>query len=540
MASEIARRARRAHEERAWQRAFDLFAAADAEYPLEVADVERFAECAALTGRDARFIELLERCYEAHLAAGSNLDAARAAFWAGFRSLGLGELGRGTAWLGRCQRLVEEAEQDHVLSGYLELPLAFRQLMRGNTDEALAIAIRITRCGERFGDRDLCSLGRTLQGRALLQEGDMDAGLAQLDESVLPAVSGALSPLVAGIVYCAVIAQCQRYYALDRAREWTAALTAFCDAQPELVTFRGSCLVHRSQVSQLEGRWEQALQQASNASANALAQAEPEMAADAHYQQAEIHRLRGEFEAAEAAFSKAQQLGRDVQPGLALLRLRRGQTTAAESGLSRALSEVSDPFARAKLLVGAVEFYLARSDLEHARQLVSELEQLAERFSNDCLHAFSAHARGRWQLAGGDARAALGPLRRAFFIWQRIGAPYYEALVQADLATACDALGDREGSQGARDTARKTFELLGAKPDLEALSSTPAKAGFGLTPRELQVLRLVAAGMTNKEAAVQLGLSERTVDRHVANIFRKLDVTTRAAATAAALKHALV
>jgi DNA-binding CsgD family transcriptional regulator len=171
---------------------------------------------------------------------------------------------------------------------------------------------------------------------------------------------------------------------------------------------------------------------------------------------------------------------------------------------------------------------------------VSELEQLAERFGNDCLQAFSAHCRGRLQLARGDARAALGPLRRAFFIWQRIGAPYHEACLQADLATAYEALGDHEGCQAARATATETFELLGAKPDVEALTSASPKTGFGLTPRELEVLRRVAAGKTNKEAAVELGLSERTVDRHVSNIFRKLDVTTRAAATAVALKNALV
>jgi DNA-binding CsgD family transcriptional regulator len=540
MVSEITQRARRAHEERAWQQAYDLFARADGERRLDPSDLQRFAECAGLTGRDDRFIELHERCYEAHIEAGSKHEAARAAFWAGFRLMGLGEMGRATAWFGRCKRLVEEAGQDHVLSGYLLVPTAFRQLMGGDTDAAIDVAGRVAACGERFGDVDLCSLGRNLQGRATLVRGDMDAGLALLDESILPAASGRLSPIVAGFLYCAVIAQCQRYYALQRAREWTQALTVFCDEQPELVTFRGSCMVHRSQISELEGRWEQALQQAIHASEDALAKVQPEMVADAHYQQAEILRLRGEFVASEKAFEKAQRLGRDVQPGLALLRVRQGQPDAAQSGLARALSEVGAPFARAKLLVGAVELQLARADIERARELVTELEQLAEQLNNDCLHAFSAHSRGRLHLAGDDALAALGPLRKGFFIWQRIGAPYHEARLQADLARAYDALGDHEGCRTARDTARKTFELLGAKPDLEALNSTSATTGSGLTTRELDVLRLIAAGKTNKEAANELGLSERTVDRHVSNIFRKLDVTTRAGATAAALKRALV
>jgi DNA-binding CsgD family transcriptional regulator len=366
---------------------------------------------------------------------------------------------------------------------------------------------------------------------------------------MLPLLSDELSPVLSGIIYCGVITACQRHYEFDRAREWTLALTTWCERQPELVTFRGNCQVHRAEVCELSGRWQESLARAQEATSQAEQAGERSVVADAHYQEGEIHRLRGEFELAQQAYEKASELGRDLQPGLALLRSSQGKHDSAKLGLARALAETEEPFRRTKLLAASADVHLVMGNLDAARQAATELETIASRFDNPCLTALSARARGSVFLAEGDFQAALGPLRRAFFVWQRIGAPYWEARLQLQLAQACQGLGDHEGAQMSRSAARRVLEGLGANLDLQeivpqgpghAAGASHAEEPSGLTPRELEVLRLLATGKTNKELAVELELSERTVDRHVGNIFRKLNVTTRAAATALAYQRGWV
>lgn len=536
-------RGRAHHARQEWDDAFQALSRADRAAPLGSEDLELLARAAALTGRDDHLLGTLERLYQAYVDTGEGARAARQAFWLGFRLLSLGEPGRASGWLARGQRLVERAGRECAERGYLLLPLVARHLGAGDYDAAYDAASRAADIGERFGEADLVALGRSMQGRARMRQGQVEGGLALLDEAMVAATSGELSPLVTGLVYCSAIAVCQQVYALHRAREWTSALAEWCQEQPQLVTFAGTCLVHRAEVLQLGGEWGEAIEESRRA-CDRLPRGDAEGLADASYQQAEIHRLRGELAAAEEAYRRASQLGREPQPGLALLRLAQGRRAEAVRAIRRVLGTTTASWKRAHFLPACVEILLAAGDLEEARGACRQLEEIAGEFGTEVLGAIAAHARGAVRLAEGDARGAVEPLRHAFQVWQRVGAPYIAARVRVLVGRACHSLADREGAELELDAARAVFAQLGATPDLVALD-TPVEGGAplrgrGLSPRERQVLRLVARGKTNKAIARELGVSERTVDRHVSNIFTKVGVSSRAAATAFAYEHDLV
>ena len=492
-------------------------------------------------GRDDDLLAHLERLHRGRLEAGEASRAARAAFWIAFRLFALGETGRATGWLGRAERLVEREEGPCVERGYLLLPTANRRLDAGDCDSAFATGAEAFAIGEQFGEPDLVALSRSVQGRALLRQGRVREGLTFLDEAMIPATTGELSPLVTGLIYCTVIAWCQRVYALDRAREWTSALETWCRGQPELVTFTGACLVHRAEILELHGLWRESSAEAARALGRP---SRPVDLAGACYQRAEIHRLRGEFAEAEDAYRQSSQHGREPQPGLALLRLAQGRHDAAVSAIRRTAAATSDRLERVRLLPALVEILLAAGDLEEARQASGELDAIAALLQSEVLDAIAAHARGAVQLAEGDARAAVEPLRAAFGVWQRVDAPYLAARIRVLIARACRAQGDDDGARLELDAARAVFSELGAAPDLARLDSPTAAPGSadlrGLTARELQVLRLVASGKTNKVIARELFLSEKTIDRHVSNFFAKLGVSSRAAAASYAHVHGLI
>jgi len=548
-ASELLERGRAAFERHEWNDAFAALSLADQSRALDADDLERLSWSAGLTARDDEMLMTQERLYNARLDAGECLAAARAAFWLGFRLLALGEIGRSGGWLGRAQRLVEREGRDCVERGYLLLPAAQKHLSAGEFSEAHDAAARAAEVGERFDEADLLAFARNLQGRAFLSAGRIDHGLPLLDEAMVAAVSGELSPVVTGVIYCSAIASCQRVYAFDRVREWTAALTDWCDAHPQLGMFTGVCLVHRAEILQLGGSWSEAVVEARRAAERCVRPPEREAAGRAHYQEAEVHRLRGEFDEAEAAYRSASRFGVEPQPGLALLRLAQGDRDAAVSAIRRMIAATGDPLPRTRFLPAYVEIMLAAGDLDEARSASRELDDTAARFDTSVLRAIVGHARGAVELAAGNASAALDPARRAFQIWQQLGAPYLAARLRVLLAQACVALGDVEGARLELESAREVFEQLGARPDLVAVEAIEAgltrdqarsTPQYGLTERELQVLRLVASGKTNKSIARELALSEKTVDRHVSNIFMKLDVPSRAAATAFAYEHRLI
>jgi DNA-binding NarL/FixJ family response regulator len=538
--SSVLEQGRTAYDARRWRHAAELLARSEQARPLEGDDLERLAWSYGLSGRADLLVATLERLHDLHAASANVRAAARAAFWAGMRLLFTGEIGRATGWLGRAQRLLDGVEEDCVERGYLLLPEAHALMARNDPVAASRVAHEAAVIGDQFGDPDLTSLARSVEGQAQIAAGERDAGLALLDEAALPASTGQLGPVVTGIVYCTVVSLCQRVYAIDRAREWSAALTAWCDEQPELVEFNLTCRVHRSEILQLEGAWPRAIDEARRA-ADALAS--PMDLAGACYQQAEILRLQGEFDAAEAAYREASRHGREPQPGLALLRLAQGRTEAAAAAIRQVVGAASHPFTRARYLPAAVEILIAARDLEGAEAAANDLQLIADGGGSDILHAMAAHARGALCLARGARAEALEPLRQAFTAWQGVGAPYLAARIRVLIAEALHALGDDDSAELERNAALATFRELGAEPDVARLEA-PSRAipgnSFGLTAREAEVLQLVASGRTNREIATLLFLSEKTVDRHVSNIFAKLDVPTRAAATAFAYRHKLV
>lgn len=536
-------RGRAAYAQRAWRDAFEALSNADRVAPLDVGDLDRLAWSAGLAGRTDVLLPTLERLHDAHLEAGDPLSAARAAFWLGFRLFNLGEMGRATGWIGRAERLIERDGRDCVERGYLLLPEAHR-LIKEDAGAASSVAHRVVEIGERFGDLGLATLGRSIEGRALILLGRHEGGLALLDEAMLAATNGALNPTITGIVYCSVVDCCQKVYAFERAREWTRVLAAWCEEQPQLGTFTGECRVHRSEILQLQGAWGEAIEEAERATRTPAGGLASEAAGAGCYQQAEILRLRGEFEEAEAAYREASRHGREPQPGLALLRLAQGQGEAAAAAIRHVVAATKEPLRRTRYLPAQVEILLAIGDLEGARVASHDLEEIAAGMRSGILDAIASHARGAIRLAEGDAQGALEPLRNAFSIWQQVGAPYLAARLRVLLASALGALGDEEGAGLERDAARSVFRELGAAPDLARLDAPIGneRSGrpFGLTPRELEVLRLVASGRTNRAISRVLFLSEKTIDRHVSNIFTKLDVPSRAAATAFAYQHKLV
>ena len=536
-------RGRESYTRRAWIDAYESLSHADQASALGAEDLELLATSAYMLGRDDD-LSGLERAYHVYLDAGETLRAARCAIWVGMHLSMRGEMGRASGWLGRAQRLVEREGRDCVEQGYLLFPLMFQHEASGNFEAAVATAADAAEIGERFGDADLFALARQDQGILLVRQGRVVEGLRLLDEAMVAVTAGELSPIVSGLVYCGVILGCQDAYELRRAQEWTAALTRWCEQQPDMVSFTGRCLIHRAEIMQLHGAWPDALEEARQAGERCARAMNRAAAAEAFYRQGEVHRLQGRFAAAEEAYREARRNGWEPQPGLALLRLVQGNTGAAAAAVRRVMGESTDLHKRARLLPAYVEIMLAVGDVQEARSACRELEEISTGYGSGMLGAIAAHARGAVDLADGDAQAALVALRHAWQAWEELEVPYEAARVRALLGLACRALGDDDTAALELEVARGVFARLGAATDLARVDSLTRHAASGdtrgLTPRELQVLRLVAAGKSNREIASELVLSGRTVERHMSNIFTKLSVSSRAGATAYAYEHQLV
>jgi ATP/maltotriose-dependent transcriptional regulator MalT len=537
-------RARAVFERQAWGEAHAQLSAADREAALAPEDLERLAIAAHLVGRDAESTEAWTRAHHAFLGQGAAPGAARCAFWLGFTSLIQGESARSGGWLARGQRLLDDGGHDCAERGYLLVLQALRRMWEGDNATLHATFDQAARLGERFGDAQLMAFGRVGIGEALIRAGRTAEGVALFDEVMVAVTTGEVSPVGVGIIYCAVIGECQEIFDLRRAKEWTNALGQWSASQPDLVPYRGQCLVHRAEILQLQGAWSEAMREARQACQRLSQTVGRPWVGGALYLQAELHRLRGEFGRAEEAYREATQSGRDSQPGLAQMRLAQGKTEAAAAAIRRLMDEARDEAARSKLLASYVEIMLAANDVPAARAGADELARIAARLDAPLLVAVAAHATGATLLAEGDGRAALSALRTAWAAWQEIEAPYEAARVRVLIALACRALGDDDTAEVELDTARWVFRQLGAAPDVarvEALSRAGAVgAPGGLTAREVEVLRLVAEGRTNREIAKALVLSDHTVRRHLQNIFNKIGVSSRAAATAFAFQRDLV
>jgi DNA-binding NarL/FixJ family response regulator len=535
---------REAFGRRDWRSAFERMTHADAAAPLGRHDLWLLALSAYLIGRSRDFEDALERAHRLHIEAGDDAAAVRCAFWLGLQLAERGEMARASGWFGRAGRILEQGGQDSVERGYMMLADGYRRMGSGDADGAFALGAQAADRAQRFRDADLLALAVHMQGRARLLQGRTAEGLALLDEAMVAVGTDELSPQVTGLIYCSVIGACRSVFALGRAQEWTAALTDWCERQPDLVAYTGECRVYRAELMQFHGAWNDALDEARRAGQRAR----PDGAATglAHYQQGEVHRLRGELAAAEEAYRAASHAGREPQPGLALLRLAQGDHAAAAASIRRVLAETEDRLRRGRLLPAHVEIMLAVGELEEARASCTELRELAESCDSGVLRAMAAHARGAVALAGGNAAAALTELRRACRQWTELDAPYEAARTRMLLGLACRELRDDEAAALEWQAARAAFERLGAATDaarLDALSrgreASPRRT-HGLTARELEVLGLVATGRTNRAIAEALFISEKTVARHVSNIFGKLGLSSRAAATAYAYEHQLL
>jgi DNA-binding NarL/FixJ family response regulator len=530
---------------RRWGEAVATLRAADAATPLAVDDLERLAIALFLTGAEGECTETWARAHHACLAADDAARAARCAFWLGFALDITGTDAPAAGWYERGRRLIAESGLDCVEQGYVQVPGAMAALMvDGDAAGARAGFVDIVAVADRHDDADLAVLGRLGLGHALVLLGRRSEGLAMLDEVMVAVTGGEVTPVLAGLAYCAVIEICHETFDLRRARAWTDALTTWCASQPDLEPYRGNCLVHRSEVLQLEGDWDEAMAEARRA-VERLSRPPGHMGVGgACYQRGELHRLRGEHDAAEDAYRQASHWGHAPQPGLALLRFAQGRVTAAGAALARALAEAAGPLARSRLLPAQVEITLAAADIDGARAAADELVALAADVGAPWLRAAADHAAGAVAIAEGEHLEALSHLRAAQVAWREMGAPYETARTRVLAAAACRALGDGDGADLELDAAIAAFDRLGAGPDAaraRAVAGAPADAPANvLSPRERQVVALVATGRTNREVAAELHISDRTVARHLSNVFAKLGLTSRAAATAYAYEHDLV
>ena len=490
-------RGREAYSREAWLDAYESFSRADREVSLAPGDLALLATCAYMIGRESEYRDLLERAYRVSLEAGHELAALRSAFWIGVTLASHGEIGRASGWLRRARRLLERQAGARVEHGYLLLPTVFEQAANNDWEAAGATAGKAAAIGERFGDADLFALATHEQGGILIKLGRLDEGLGLLDEAMVAVTARELSPIVAGIVYCGVILACQSAHEVRRAREWTAALSAWCARQPDVMAFTGRCLLHRAEIMQLDGQFADALQEARRAAERCLRGENPRAAGEANYRQGEIHRLRGHFGAAEAAFREASRLGHEPQPGLALLRLAQGEPGAAASTIRRVVAETHEAGGRAEILPAYIEIMLAVDDIEAARAACRELESIAAGQASGALGALAAQARGAVELAAGDAFSALGSLRHARRRMAELRAPYEAARVRELAGRACRVLEDEDTAQLELEASRAAYSELGASPDLARVRSLGGGRrgdAHELTDRELEVLRHLAAG----------------------------------------------
>lgn len=534
-------RARAAYERRDWLSAYRTLTDLD-KSALTAGDYAALATTAYLLGRHNDCVQASQRAYQVNAEQGEQLAAARSALWLAMVLFEGGEAAIAGGWMERARRLLDEVEGDVVERGYLHQLLSYGHLVKGEFALAAASVAHVAHYGQLFHDPDLLAVGLSFQGRIEIYSGRVADGLRVLDEAMVAVLADEVSPVFSGLVYCSAIEACQEVSDLGRADEWTHALSNWCDSQPGLVAFTGQCAVHRGQLMRLHGAYAEALAELDLATTRYTAIGGHPAIGLACYERGETHRLRGEFDAAELAYDQASAHGHPVQPGRALLWLGEGRANDAAAVSRRLLGEVADPVHRSGFLPAVVEIFVATGDLEAGAEVMRDLAELANSFGCSALVAAAGAASARLALAQDDPAAALPAARAGLTGWTRLGAPYEAARCRVLLGRALRLMGDQASAVGYLGEARRTFTELGAAVAEREAAELLGQADLpgGLSPREVQVLRLVAAGRSNPEVAAELMVSEKTVARHLSNIFAKLDVGSRTAAGAFAYEHRLV
>lgn len=547
-AADTLRRARDAAAREAWAEAYRLLGALDSAF-LTPDDCAAFADAAWWTSRVDESIGRRTRAYSGYVTAGAARQAGHMAWLLFYEHQLAGRTAVAAGWLRRARRHLH-GEPECVEQCYLAWIDAEDAQRRGAFDEAMAAARHMAGIARRRGSPDLLAMSVQAQAGVLVAQGRVGEGLVLLDEAMCSAMAGELSSFFTGWVYCLGLQQSMACVDLERAAEWTDAAMRWCAAMPAENNFRGLCRVHRVEVLELRGDWPEAMTEAERTCAELLPY-ERRMAAEAVYLVGQIQRRRGELTAAEQSYDRAHELGRDPQPGLALLRLAQGKADASATALRLALADGDGAggLERCRLLSAQVEVCLALGRTAEALTAAEELRSLARDWQRRCgsattlLHASASTASGAVAFAAGDLDRALRGLRRALALWLELRVPYEAAQVRMTLAAADRAAGDDEGARMELRAAEQAFRQLGAVPDARRaaalLADVRERRPGGLTEREIEVLRLVAAGRTNRAVAAELVISEHTVARHLNNIFAKLDVSSRAAATAYAYRHGL-
>ncbi|TAP45443.1 helix-turn-helix transcriptional regulator [Arthrobacter sp. S39] len=533
---------RAAFRENRWTDAFENLRDADRRGGLPAPDLDRLAIAEILTGNTAAGLDTLTRAHEEYLVVGDVVGAARCAGWMGMQLMNLGEAARAGGWFARGQRLVDELAEPDAVQGLLLVPMGLGKLYGGDPVGALQVFTQVADFGQRFQDKDLSALALLGTGQATLMLGHPEEGLRMFDEVMVAVTAGELSAIPSGIIYCAVIGNCHLAFDLERALQWTAALDRWCNARPDMVAFSGQCQSHRAEIFRLHGAWAEAMEAAAAAQGRST-RGDPQAMYGGYYQQGEVQRLTGQLEAADASYREAARSGYEPQPGLALLLLARGDVQQAQVMVRRAAG-VADVATRRNLLPALVEIELAASDLEAARRGADELEAFARECPMPMVRAVAAQADGAVRRAAGDPAGASQALRQAWNLWLELGVPYEAARCRVLIGRACRALGDEPSALMDFEAAHAEFLELGAGPAAAWAASlmrerTDAAAKGPLSPRETEVLRLVASGEGNRAIAAELYLSEKTVARHLSNIFLKLGVSSRTAATRYAFEHGL-
>ncbi|WP_225858954.1 LuxR family transcriptional regulator [Streptomyces albicerus] len=553
---EALRQARDAVSREAWADAYRLLSGMDPAR-LTPDDFAALADAAWWTSRVEESITARMRAYSGYVEAGAAQRAGYCAWMLFYEHRLAGRTAVAAGWLRRAREHLR-GRPECVEQCYLAWMEAEQAQERGAFDEAMATARRMAGIARRCGSPDLLAMSIQAQAGVLLAQGRVADGLDLLDDAMCAAVAGELSSFFTGWIYCLGLQRCMACADLERAAEWTDAAMRWCASMPAENNFRGLCRVHRVEVLELRGAWPQAVTEAAR-TCEELLPYEGRIAAEAFYLAGDIQRRRGDLAAAEASYDRAHGLGRDPEPGLALLRLAQGRADASAAALRLAVASEDDGPAtdggsgnlgRCRLLAAQVEISLALGLLDEARTAADGLAVLARDWQRrrgsqtTMLHALAASAGGAVAFATRDLDRALPALRRALALWLALGVPYEAAQVRMTLAAADRTAGDEEGARMELRAARETFERLGAVPDARRaaalLGSVHRQTPGALTEREIQVLRLVAAGGTNRSIAAELVISEHTVARHLNNIFAKLDVSSRAAATAYAYTHGLV